>query len=113
MESLRCPRLRFLTELPIERNLGANQKVGKAERFIQTALREGAYARSYQNSEERKQKLEPWRRDYNFRRLTQATCFPLRSKSEQQTETSHPSSTARYFNLSGLNRESSYKIDFI
>lgn len=41
---------------------------GNAERFIQTALREWAYARSYQNLEERKQKLEPLRHDYNFRR---------------------------------------------
>jgi transposase InsO family protein len=41
---------------------------GKAERFIQTALREWAYARSYQNSEERYCQLEPWLHDYNFHR---------------------------------------------
>ncbi|MGH9625830.1 MAG: IS481 family transposase [Bryobacteraceae bacterium] len=41
---------------------------GKAERFIQTALREWAYARSYQNSEEREQQLEPWLHEYNFHR---------------------------------------------
>jgi transposase InsO family protein len=41
---------------------------GKAERFIQTALREWAYARSYQNSEERLGQLEPWLHDYNFHR---------------------------------------------
>jgi transposase InsO family protein len=41
---------------------------GKAERFIQTALREWAYARSYQNSAERESQLEPWLHDYNFHR---------------------------------------------
>jgi transposase InsO family protein len=41
---------------------------GKAERFIQTALREWAYARSYQNSTERESQLEPWLHDYNFHR---------------------------------------------
>lgn len=32
---------------------------GKAERFIQTALREWAYARSYQNSAQRTEQLDP------------------------------------------------------
>jgi transposase InsO family protein len=32
---------------------------GKTERFIQTALREWAYARHYLNSEERDQKFPP------------------------------------------------------
>jgi transposase InsO family protein len=41
---------------------------GKAERFIQTALREWAYARSYNNSPERELQLEPWLHDYNFHR---------------------------------------------
>ena len=41
---------------------------GKAERFIQTALREWAYARSYQNSVERELLLDPWLHDYNFHR---------------------------------------------
>jgi len=41
---------------------------GKAERFIQSALREWAYARSYQNSFERQQQLDPWLHDYNFHR---------------------------------------------
>ncbi len=41
---------------------------GKAERYIQTALREWAYARTYQNSEQRQQQLEPWIHDYNFHR---------------------------------------------
>jgi transposase InsO family protein len=41
---------------------------GKAERFIQTALREWAYARVYQNSEERRQQLQPWIHDYNWHR---------------------------------------------
>jgi transposase InsO family protein len=41
---------------------------GKAERFIQTALREWAYARSYQNSVERELSLDFWLHDYNFHR---------------------------------------------
>ncbi len=41
---------------------------GKAERLIQTALREWAYAPSYQNSEQRLDQLDPWLHDYNFHR---------------------------------------------
>jgi transposase InsO family protein len=42
---------------------------GKAERFIQTALREWAYVRHYLNSEERDHQLSPWLEHYNFHRL--------------------------------------------
>jgi transposase InsO family protein len=41
---------------------------GKAERFIQTALREWAYARSYQNSQQRELQLDLWLHEYNFHR---------------------------------------------
>jgi transposase InsO family protein len=41
---------------------------GKAERFIQTALREWAYARTYQNSDQRTQQLRPWLHQYNWHR---------------------------------------------
>ncbi len=41
---------------------------GKAERFIQTALREWAYAFSYATSEERKAHLPRWLHDYNWHR---------------------------------------------
>lgn len=41
---------------------------GKAERFIQTALREWAYARAYQTSLDRHLQLDPWLHDYNFHR---------------------------------------------
>jgi transposase InsO family protein len=41
---------------------------GKAERFIQTAIREWAYARLYQNSEERNGCLTPWITHYNCHR---------------------------------------------
>ena len=41
---------------------------GKAERFIQTALREWAYARTYQNSQQRSQELRPWLHQYNWHR---------------------------------------------
>lgn len=41
---------------------------GKAERFIQTALREWAYAASYANSDERASELPRWLQEYNFYR---------------------------------------------
>jgi transposase InsO family protein len=41
---------------------------GKAERFIQTALREWAYVRHYADSKERDQQLASWLDYYNFRR---------------------------------------------
>ena len=41
---------------------------GKAERFIQTALREWAYARPYQNSTERSKQLPDWLHRYNWHR---------------------------------------------
>jgi transposase InsO family protein len=41
---------------------------GKAERFIQTALREWAYASSYTNSDQRSQQLNPWLHQYNWHR---------------------------------------------
>jgi len=41
---------------------------GKAERFIQTSLREWAYARPYPTSEHRKDALQPWLHNYNWHR---------------------------------------------
>ena len=41
---------------------------GKAERFIQTALREWAYAHTYQDSAERHVQLGQWTHRYNFHR---------------------------------------------
>ncbi len=41
---------------------------GKAERFIQTAIREWAYARTYQNSSQRAQDLPLWTHMYNWHR---------------------------------------------
>lgn len=41
---------------------------GKAERFIQTAIREWAYARRYQNSNQRTNALIPWIHQYNWHR---------------------------------------------
>jgi len=41
---------------------------GKAERFIQTSLREWAYARAYPTSEHRKHALQPWLHNYNWHR---------------------------------------------
>ena len=44
------------------------QTNGKAERFIQTVLREWAYARSYRSSKQRANHLLPWLHDYNWHR---------------------------------------------
>ena len=41
---------------------------GKAERFIQTALREWAYAATYQTSEQRRESLHDWLHHYNWHR---------------------------------------------
>jgi transposase InsO family protein len=41
---------------------------GKAERFIQTSLREWAYARAYQNSDQRSAELPVWLHRYNWHR---------------------------------------------
>ena len=41
---------------------------GKAERFIQTALREWAYAKHWTDSEQRDQRLQPWTDYYNHQR---------------------------------------------
>ena len=44
------------------------QTNGKAERFIQTALREWAYVRSYKDDRERAKALLPWLHHYNWHR---------------------------------------------
>ena len=41
---------------------------GKAERFIQTSLREWAYAQAYQDSRQRKDQLPAWLHRYNWHR---------------------------------------------
>jgi transposase InsO family protein len=41
---------------------------GKAERFIQTSLREWAYAYAYENSRQRKDQLPTWLHRYNWHR---------------------------------------------
>lgn len=41
---------------------------GKAERFIQTALREWAYAKAYETSDQRKSHLSEWTHMYNWHR---------------------------------------------
>lgn len=44
------------------------QTNGKAERFIQSALREWAYGRAYANSDERRAALPRWNHFYNWHR---------------------------------------------
>ena len=41
---------------------------GKAERFVQTALREWAYAKAYLNSDQRAADLPVWLHRYNWHR---------------------------------------------
>src|SRR5579863_6722487 len=41
---------------------------GKAERFVQTSLREWAYARAYNTSDERAAELPVWLHQYNWHR---------------------------------------------
>lgn len=41
---------------------------GKAERFIQTSLREWAYAQAYENFRQRKEHLPIWLHRYNWHR---------------------------------------------
>lgn len=48
---------------------------GKAERFVQTALREWAYAHTYQHSDERTQQLARWNHFYNHHRRHSALGF--------------------------------------
>ena len=52
---------------------------GKAERFIQTSLREWAYARTYPTSAERTQAMQPWIAAYNQTRPHSALggCPPI------------------------------------
>src|ERR1700726_79998 len=47
---------------------GSCKTNGKAERFIQTALREWAYARAYQTSDQRAAELPIWTHHYNWHR---------------------------------------------
>ena len=44
------------------------QTNGKAERFIQTALREWAYAQAYETSDQRRDQLATWLHRYNWHR---------------------------------------------
>ena len=44
------------------------QTNGKAERFIQSAIREWAYATEYENSDQRKDELPKWQHHYNWHR---------------------------------------------
>jgi len=46
---------------------------GKAERLVQTSLREWAYARAYDSSEQRAHALGPWLHHYNRHRPAPAS----------------------------------------
>jgi transposase InsO family protein len=55
------------------------QTNGKAERFIQTALREWAYATAFNHSDERRAELPIWLHRYNWHRphVSLAKCTPI------------------------------------
>jgi transposase InsO family protein len=61
----RCQQLRIKHTRTRPRRPQTN---GKAERFIQTLLREWAYARLYATSDERASTLPTWINHYNYRR---------------------------------------------
>lgn len=61
----RCAQLQIIHSRTRPRRPQTN---GKAERFIQTLLREWAYARLYTTSEERSSTLPAWINHYNYRR---------------------------------------------
>ena len=44
------------------------QTNGKAERFIQTAIRESAYATAFETSDQRREALPVWQHRYNWHR---------------------------------------------
>ena len=67
------------------------QTNGKAERFVQTALREWAYKYTYQNSEARRRALPIWQHHYNHHRRHAAIGYLP------------PISRLRLNNVSGLN----------
>jgi transposase InsO family protein len=59
---------------------------GKAERFIQTALREWAYAKHWENSAQRDESLRPWTDYYNHDRPHGSLGYkPPISRSERRT----------------------------
>src|SRR5712671_866419 len=60
-----CARLNIK---PVRTRPYTPQTNGKAERFIQTALREWAYARAYNTSDERHRDLDLWLHRYNWHR---------------------------------------------
>ena len=57
---------------------------GKVERFIQTSLREWAYARPYHSSAERTHAMPPWITDYNLSRPHSALRHLTRRSTEQR-----------------------------
>ena len=56
---------------------------GKAERFIQTSLREWAYANPYRSSAERTHAMHPWIDAYNTHRPHSALANQTHGKAEQ------------------------------
>jgi transposase InsO family protein len=62
-KALRLPKIKHLRTKPYTPKTN-----GKAERFVQTSLREWAYARAYNTSDERAAELPHWLHRYNWHR---------------------------------------------
>jgi len=62
---------------------------GKAERFIQTSLREWAYARPYRSSAQRANAIAPWIDAYNATRVHSALGHPPLVRPEQPSWKRH------------------------
>ncbi|ETH96659.1 transposase, IS481 family [Bordetella pertussis STO1-CHOC-0021] len=76
------------------------QTNGKAERFIQSALREWAYAHTYQNSQHRADAMKSWLHHYNWHRPHQGiwrSCTHLQTQPGriQPIDSSHLGGAAR------------------
>ena len=79
------------------------QTNGKAERFIQSALREWAYAWTFQNSAQRTDALHSWQHHYNWHRphaginaTTPMSRFPRLTKPENNVLTGHTQKTPNH-----------------
>ncbi len=62
-KALRRPQIKHIRTKPYTPRTN-----GKAERFVQTALREWAYARAYETSDQRADELPIWMHRYNWHR---------------------------------------------
>ncbi|ETH91121.1 transposase, IS481 family [Bordetella pertussis STO1-CHOC-0019] len=81
------------------------QTNGKAERFIQSALREWAYAHTYQNSQHRADAMKSWLHHYNWHRphqgIGRAVPISRLNLDEYNLLTVHSYTTGSFIEVSG------------